>query len=255
MVIAVEFEGTSMKKFILAVLLAALPHLSNAQVEDGIYVIPEINAYSVVLTNNNVVRGYLFSVSGYWSRFSGSKTGDVVEIVEVSESDVEARRITGGGLGAKIEHIFCNPFPLDDEGCQNSTDTRSALPVLRATSALKAIYKTQYGADLVIFDSGGIAVILFFESGNQTAATDQSWIGAYTASIGDDLAIFDFETVVESDESDGGVEVRFELQISDLENPQAVITNFQCEIIEKDTENENCGEIEKNYFSKLIRTF
>lgn len=244
-----------MKRFLLAALLAVLPHLSNAQVEDGIYVIPEVDAYSVVLSNNNVVRGYIFNVSGYWSRFSGSRTGDVVEIVEVSESDVEARRITGGGLGAKIEHIFCNPFPLDGEGCQNSTDTRSALPVLRATSALKAIYRTQYGADLVIFDSDGIAVVLFFEGGSQTGSTDQSWIGAYTASIGNDLAIFDFETVVESDESDGEVEIRFELQISDLENPQAQFRNFQCEVTEKDTLNDDCDEIEKSYFSKLIRIF
>ena len=245
-----------MKKFLLAALLAILPHLSNAQVEDGIYVLPEINAYSVVLSNNNLVRGYLFNISGYWSSFSGSRTGDVVEIVEVSESDVEARRISGGGLGAKIEHIFCNAFPLDGEGCQNGTDTRTALPVLRATSALKAIYKTQYGADIVIFDSGGIAVILFFEGGNQTGATDQSWIGAYTASIGDDLAIFDFETVVESyDSEEDKVNIRFELQISDLENPQAEFRNFQCEVTEKDTLNDDCDKIEKSYFSKLIRIF
>ena len=50
-----------MKKFLLAALLTALPFVSYAQVEDGIYVIPELNAYTVILTNNNVVRGYLFS--------------------------------------------------------------------------------------------------------------------------------------------------------------------------------------------------
>jgi len=35
---------TKMKKLLLTALLTALPHISNAQVEDGIYVIPEFNA-------------------------------------------------------------------------------------------------------------------------------------------------------------------------------------------------------------------
>ena len=60
--------------------------------------------------------------------------------------------------------------------------------------------------------------------GNTTA--DKTWIGAYTASISDDLAIFNIEAVVESDDSDGEVILSFEAQISDRINPQAEFRNF-----------------------------
>jgi len=244
-----------MKKFLLAALLTALPYISYAQVEDGIYVIPELNAYTVILTNNNVVRGYLFSLSGFWSEVRGSRIGDVIELAEVTEFDIAAVKISAGVLGATIESIYCNPFPPDGGGCEDDPGPFRALAVLKATGSLKAIYQTQYGADLVIFESDGIAVILSFEGGNQKAATDNQWLGAYTANISDDLAIFNIEAVVESEESDGEVEISFEAQISDRLNPQAEFRNFQCEVTEKDTLNDDCDKIEKNYFSKLIRTF
>lgn len=244
-----------MKKFLFAALITVLPHLSNAQVEDGIYVIPELDAYSVILTNNNVVRGYVFSLTGFWSEIRGSRIDDFIELAEVTEYDIAATKVTGGVLGATIESIYCNPFPIDGGGCEDDSGPFRALPVLKATGSLKAIYQTQYGADLVVFESDGIAVILSFEGGNQKAATENQWIGAYTASISDDLAIFNIEAVVESEESDGEVEITFEAQISDRLNPQAEFRNFQCEVTEKDILNDDCDKIEKNYFSKLIRTF
>jgi len=158
-------------------------------------------------------------------------------------------------LGATIESIYCNPFPTDGGGCEDDPGPFRALPVLKATGSLKAIYQTQYGADLVIFESDGIAVILSFEGGNQKAATDNQWLGAYTASISDDLAIFNIEAVVESEDTEEEVKISFEAQISDRLNPQAEFRNFQCEVTEKDTLNDDCDKIEKNYFSKLIRTF
>jgi len=244
-----------MKKFLLAALLTALPHISSAQVEDGIYVIPELDAYSVILTNNNVIRGYLFSLRGFWSEIRGSRVDDIIELAEVTEFDIAATRVTGSVLGATIESIYCNPFPPDGGGCQDDSGPFRALPVLKATGSLKAIYQTRYGADLVIFESDGIAVILTFEGGNQKAATDNQWIGAYTASISDDLAIFNIEAVVESEDTEEEVKISFEAQISDRLNPQAEFRNFQCEVTEKDTLNDDCDKIEKNYFSKLIRTF
>ena len=244
-----------MKKFLLAALLTALPHISSAQVEDGIYVIPELDAYSVILTNNNVIRGYLFSLRGFWSEIRGSRVDDIIELAEVTEFDIAATRVTVSVLGATIESIYCNPFPLDGGGCEDDPGPFRALPVLKATGSLKAIYQTQYGADLVIFESDGIAVILTFEGGNQKAATDNQWIGAYTASISDDLAIFNIEAVVESEDTEEEVKISFEAQISDRLNPQAEFRNFQCEVTEKDTLNDDCDKIEKNYFSKLIRTF
>lgn len=243
-----------MKKFLLAVLLTTLPHLSHAQVEDGIYVVPEIDGYGVFLTNNNVVRGFLFSLSGYWREVNGSRVGDVIEFAGVKDNEIEASRITSDVLGATVEPIYCNPFPLDGDGCQDVRPLR-ALPVLKATGSLKAIYRTQYGADLVVFESDGIAVILSFEGGNQKAATENQWIGAYTASISDDLAIFNIEAVVESEDTEESVEITFEAQISDRVNPQAEFRNFQCAVIDKEIQNDDCDKIEQNYFSKLIRTF
>ena len=95
-----------MKRYLLAALLTTLPHLSHAQVEDGIYVIPELDAYSVILTNNNVVRGYVFSLTGFWSEIRGSRIDDVIELAEVTEYDISAIKVTGGVLGATIESIY-----------------------------------------------------------------------------------------------------------------------------------------------------
>jgi hypothetical protein len=244
-----------MKKFLLAVLLTALPHLSHAQVEDGIYVIPELDAYSVILTNNNVVRGYLFSLRGFWSEIRGSRIDDVIELAEVTNKDISSIKVTGGVLGATIESIYCNPFPLDDGGCKDDAGPFRALPILKASGSLKAIYQTQYGTDLVVFESDGIAVILSFEYGDSTSRDDQERIGAYTANISDELAIFNIEAVVESEDSGGEVEISFEVKISDRINPQAEFINFQCGVTEKDTLNDDCEKIEKIYFSKLIRIF
>ena len=245
----------TMKKFLLAALLTTLPHLSHAQVEDGIYVVPEIDSYGVILTNNKVIRGYLFNLSGSWREINGSRVGDAIEFANVMDNEIEAGRITSDVLGATIESIYCNPFPLDGGGCEDDRGPLRALPILKATGSLKAIYQTQYGANLVVFESDGIAVILSFEYGDSTSRDDQEWIGAYTANISDDLAIFNIEAVVESEDSDGEVEISFEAKISDRINPQAEFINFQCEVTEKDTLNDDCEKIEKNYFSKLIRIF
>jgi hypothetical protein len=194
-------------------------------------------------------------LSGSWREVNGSRIGDVIEFANVMDNKIEASRITRDVLGATVAPIYFNPFPLDGDGCQDVSGPLRALPVLKATGSLKAIYQTQYGANLVVFESDGIAVILSFEYGDSTSSDDQEWIGAYTASISDDLAIFNIEAVVESEESDGEVEITFEAQISDRINPQAEFRNFQCKVTEKDTLNDDCEKIEKNYFSKLLRTF
>ena len=60
---------------------------------------------------------------------------------------------------------------------------------------------------------------------------------------------------MESEDTEEEVKISFEAQISDRLNRQAEFKNFQCEVIEKNTLNDDCDKIEKNYFSKLIRTF
>lgn len=150
-----------MKRFLLSALLVLSVQSVHAQLDDGIYVIPEFDSYAVVLSNRVIVHGYL-----------------------------------------------------------------------------------------VLFESDGIAVIVSFEMGNTTA--DRIWIGAYTASISEDLAIFNIEAVVESDDSDGEVMLSFDAQISDRGNPQAEFRNFMCEVTENDTQGETCERIKSTYFSKLI---
>ena len=243
-----------MKKIILGALLVCFFRFAYAQLDDGIYVIPEFDAYAVVLSNGDIVQGYLFSLDGKWNTINGSRVGDTIEFVEISKHDIAGMKAFGGPLGATVEQLYCNPWPDNDpEGCKERQKSFRAFPVLKANGTLKAIYQTQYGADLVLFESDGIAVIVSFEMGSTTA--DKTWIGAYTATISEDLAIFNIEAVVESDDSDGEVKLSFEAQISDRLNPQAEFRNFTCEITEKDTLGETCEMIQRTYFSKLIRKF
>lgn len=69
-------------------------------------------------------------------------------------------------------------------------------PVLKANGNLKAIYRTQYGADYAIFESDGTGVLLVFEYGEDL--NDRTWIGAYTGIINEDLTFTNPETAVES---------------------------------------------------------
>jgi hypothetical protein len=244
----------SMKKFLLSAILVFFVQSAHAQLDDGIYVIPEFDSYAVVLSNGDIVQGYLFFLDGNWTTINGSRVGDTIEFVEISKHDIAGLKVSGGPLGVTVEQLYCNPWPDDDpEGCKERQKSFRAFPVLKANGTLKAIYQTQYGADLVLFESDGIAVIVSFEMGNTTA--DRTWIGAYTASISEDLAIFNIEAVVESDDSDGEVILSFEAQISDRVNPQAEFRNFTCEVTENDTQGETCERIQSTYFSKLIRKF
>jgi len=243
-----------MKKIVLAALMTFYAQFAHAELADGIYVIPEVDAYAVVLSNGDIVQGYIFSLDGNWTTINGNRVGDTIEFVDISKNDIAGFKVSGGPLGVTVEQLYCNPWPYNDpDGCKWRLKSFRAFPVLKANGTLKAIYQTQYGADLVLFESDGIAVIVSFEMGNTTA--DKTWIGAYTASISDDLAIFNIEAVVESDDSDGEVILSFEAQISDRINPQAEFRNFTCEVTKNDTQGEPCEMIQSKYFSKLIRKF
>jgi len=243
-----------MKKIVLAALITFSAQLAYAKVDDGIYVIPELDAYVVALSNGDIVQGYLFSLDGNWTTINGSRVGDTIEFVEISKHDIAGLKVSGGPLGVTVEQLYCNPWPDNDpDGCKERQKSFRAFPVLKANGTLKAIYQTQYGADVVLFESDGIAIIVSLEMGNTTS--DRTWIGAYTASIDDELAIFNIEAVVESEDSDGEVILGFELQISDRLNPQAEFSNFSCEITENDTQGDTCERTKSTYFSKLIRKF
>ena len=245
-----------MKNLLLVLLLSTTVQLSQAQVADGIYVIPEFDAYSAVISNGDVVKGYFFTVDdGKSTVVAGSRVGDTIEYVEDTDGQTVAARVVGGPLGVTVEDIFCIADNEEDsEGCSDRPKKPfRALPVLKANGSLKSIYRTQWGADMLLFDSDGIAVILIFENGDDD---DRAWIGAYTASISDDLAIFNLETVVETglDEEDDVV-VTFELQLSDVINPQASFENITCEVAQTDDQDATCNRLVETYFSSIIRIF
>lgn len=243
-----------MRKILLATLLALLPHISHAQVDDGIYVIPEINAYAVSLSYGDLVKIYVFNLEGTWARMEGSKHDGIIEVAHVSKHDITASTVTSGGLGAIVNDIYCRPYPDDNpNGCTDTpASSMQALPVMRADGELKAIFQTQWGADAVLFESNGLAVILMFEYGNTTA--DNTWIGAYTASMTENLAIFDVSTIVES-ASEDNILIDFELQVSNRINPQAQFTSFTCEMPGVSNSAEVCSQVQERFFTKLIRKF
>jgi len=53
-----------MKKIVLAALMTFYAQFAHAELADGIYVIPEVDAYAVVLSNGDIVQGYIFSLDG-----------------------------------------------------------------------------------------------------------------------------------------------------------------------------------------------
>jgi hypothetical protein len=253
-----------LKKFLLPLILSCIFQTSHARVDDGIYVIPDINAYALILSQGNLAKFYIFWLDGRWTTGDGSRVGDVIKLAQVTDKDVAAVEMAPGPLGATIEQLYCNPYPEGStQGCDDDPDGRqAAIPVLKANGMLKAIYQTQWGADVVVFENDEIGVLLLFEYGSSTS--DPAWLGAYTAAIDKDLQISDLEVVVESDASDderkwfGGlpsVTTRFTVQIDNSIDQQASFTNFSCKIEGNESAADLCEQMKEKYFSTLIRKF
>ena len=253
-----------MKKLLFAAFIIFKSQLGYSQVSDGIYVIPALDAYALLVSQGNLAKFYLFWLDGRWTTGDGSRVGDSLHLAQVTDKDVAALKVTGGGLGATIEQLYCNPYPEDSiGGCDDDpVGVLTAIPVLKANGALKAVYQTQWGADVVVFDSDGIAVMLLFEYGSNTS--DRAWIGAYTAELNNDLTISDLTVVVEADVSDqkrmwfGGdsaVSTRFTIQINNLLEQQAEVGDFVCSISGRDSSEKICAEMKEKYFSSFIRKF
>jgi hypothetical protein len=121
------------------------------------------------------------------------------------------------------------------------------MSALMATSSLKAIYKLQWGAEMVVFESNGIGVLLLFEK--EAGDDPYSAIGAYTMTISDELRLSNLDVVVESDTEDSTGLV-FDLVITDLDNPQISFDNVTCTIADTET----CEFLKSTYFSTVIRT-
>ena len=121
------------------------------------------------------------------------------------------------------------------------------MSALLATGSLKAVYKLQWGGEMVIYEHNGIAVVLLFEKGE--GDDPYSHIGAYTMAISDDLRLSNLEVVVESDTEDE-TGLMFDLVITDSENPQISFDNITCSIADTET----CDFFRRIYLSQVIRT-
>ena len=231
-----------------------LSNLSSADVDDGIYVLPDTNQYLTILTNNNIVSTYIFKLDGtdsIWASARGSRVQDRIEISSANGT-VSGFSISASALGVSMSQIYCNKYPIVDEEC-SQPDSVSGFPVLKANGNLKAAYRTQYGAEWVVFESDGTGVLLMFEYGEDLS--DKTWIGAYTGTITDDLVFTNIETAAESIPSeDNDFTLEFTTQFSDLENPQAEI-NFSCVDNRANPDERGCDYLQEKFFKKLIRIF
>lgn len=237
-----------MKKFLVFLAISFIASKSFAQVSDGIYSIPSIPGwYAVHISNGDLRRFYTFSVTGNWYKYEGSQSGNKSVLAITGTEIIEGIELTQSPVGFVSKTTYC--LPAEHEGCAgvDLSEELTGMSALMATSSLKATYKLQWGAELVLYESNGIAVVLVFEKG---AGDDPySHIGAYTMTISDELRLSNLDVVVESDTEDE-TGLMFDLVITDSENPQISFDNITCTIADTET----CDFLKKTYFSQVIRT-
>ena len=222
---------------------------SQAQINDGLYLIPSTGFYAAILTNGDLVRTYAFLINGFFEKYEGSKIGEKYSLTSLSHEGTTVLEMQSTALGFSLKDLYCLSYD-DDEYCEGLGEY-DAISVLEANGPLKAIYRTQWGAEYVIFESNGIAVLLDFDAVG--GADDSSYIAASTAQIGPDFTIFNIDTVVESEgprESDP--ELTFKLKIENLETLQASYQDVECLSPGKF---ESCDALVDRFFSRLTKIF
>jgi len=221
---------------------------SQAQINDGLYLIPSTGFYAAILTNGDLVRTYAFLISGFFEKYEGSKIGEKYSLTSLSHEGTTALEMQSTALGFSLKDLYCLSYD-DDDYCGGLGEF-DAISVLEADGPLKAIYRTQWGAEYVIFESSGIAVLLDFEAGGPD---DTSYIAASTAQIGTDFTIFNIDTIVESEgPNDSDPKLTFKLKIENLETLQASYQDVECLYPGKF---ESCDAVVDRFFSKLTRIF
>ena len=237
-----------MKRFFIFLAILFMASKSSAQVSDGIYSIPSIPGwYAVHISNGDVRRFYTFSVTGTWYKYEGSQTGNKSVLAITGTEINEGIELTQSPVGFVSKTTYC--LPADNEACIETdlSEELTGMSALLATGSLKAVYKLQWGGEMVIYEHNGIAVALIFEKGEDD--DPYSHIGAYTMTISDDLRLSNLEVVVESDTEDA-TGLMFDLVITDSENPQISFDNITCSIADTET----CDFLKKTYLSQVIRT-
>ena len=237
-----------MKKLLVFLAISFIASKSFAQVSDGIYSIPSIPGwYAVHISNGDLRRFYTFNVTGNWYKYEGSQSGNKSELALTGTEINEGIEVTQSSIGFISRTNYC--LPAEHEACDglDLSEELIGISALMATSSLKATYKLQWGGELVLYESNGIAVVLLFEKG---AGDDPySHIGAYTMTISEELRLSNLDIVVESDTEDSTGLV-FDLVITDSENPQISFDNITCTIADTET----CDFFKKTYLSQVIRT-
>ena len=240
---------------IVSILLLS-PTQLFAQPKDGLYVIPSADLYSVLISKGYFAKVYIFYLDGGWETGDGSIREGIIENSFIYEEGYEELAIEENPLGATIETRNCGTFfgHDEDELCDDIPPFVQALEVLEATSEIKAVYRTQWGSDFVIFESNGVGIMLDFEY-STVRANGSKAVFAATSTIDSGMSFKNLQVVVDSDNSVVSRNVTFDwsIEIEDLNSLQANFKNVSC----KDKEGVvlDCEEDIEKYFSKLIRIF
>ena len=237
-----------MKKLLVFLAVSFMASKSFAQVQDGIYSLPSIPGwYAVHISNGDLRRFYTFSVTGDWYKYEGSQSGNKSVLAITGTEINEGIELTQSPVGFVSKTTYC--LPADHEACIETdlSEELTGMSALLATGSLKAVYKLQWGGELVLYESNEIAVVLLFEK--EAGDDPYSHIGAYTMTISEELRLSNLDIVVESDTEDSTGLV-FDLVITDLENPQISFDNITCTIADTET----CDFLKKTYFTQVIRT-
>ena len=237
-----------MKKLFVFFAISLMAAKSFAQVSDGIYSIPSIPGwYAVHISNGDLIRFYTFSITGDWYKYEGSQAGNKSVLALTGTEVNEGIELTQSPIGFVSRTTYC--FPTDNEVCIDTdlSEELTGMSALLVTGSLKAVYKLQFGAELVIYEHNGIAVALLFEK----KEGDDPWsaIRAFTMTISDDLRLSNLEVVVESATEDN-TGLMFDLVITDSENPQISFDNIACSIADTET----CDLYRTTFLSQVIRT-
>ena len=237
-----------MKKLLVFLAVSFMASKSFAQVSDGVYSLPSIPGwYAVHISNGDLRRFYTFSVTGDWYKYEGSQSGNKSVLAITGTEINEGIELTQSPVGFVSKTTYC--LPADHEACIETdlSEELTGMSALLATGSLKAVYKLQWGGELVLYEYNGIAVVLLFEK--EAGDDPYSHIGAYTMTISEELRLSNLDIVVESDTEDSTGLV-FDLVITDLENPQISFDNITCTIADTET----CDFLKKTYFTQVIRT-
>jgi hypothetical protein len=237
-----------MKKLLVFLAVSFMASKSFAQVSDGVYSLPSIPGwYAVHISNGDLRRFYTFSVTGDWYKYEGSQSGNKSVLAITGTEINEGIELTQSPVGFVSKTTYC--LPADHEACIETdlSEELTGMSALLATGSLKAVYKLQWGGELVLYESNGIAVVLLFEK--EAGDDPYSHIGAYTMTISEELRLSNLDIVVESD-TEYSTGLVFDLVITDLENPQISFDNITCTIADTET----CDFLKKTYFTQVIRT-